>query len=301
MNDQPPKKPATGALENVDESSAPVAGQRLAQARRANEISIAEIAKELHLDESKVQALEENQFSVLGAPVFAKGHLRKYAELVGVPVDDMLADYYELNRSAGAPPVVGAVKRKPPQDFVLGPWVVGIAVAVLLAGALYWWFGQGRAVALTTRAPGVLEPFAFERDAAEDVTEEKLSQPAEVVTFTASAALDSVSSQASAGATGELQIDLDAEELPNDQSGTGVSLVLTFNGDCWTEVTDASGELLFFGLGKSGQIVTRTGIPPLHALFGESDNVSVTVNGVVFQIPAASRRGNTARVTIDAR
>ncbi len=46
------------------------------------------MAKELHLDEPKVQALEENQFDVLGAPVFAKGHLRKYAELVGVPVDD---------------------------------------------------------------------------------------------------------------------------------------------------------------------------------------------------------------------
>ena len=54
-----------------------------------------------------MQALEENRFDVLGAPVFAKGHLRKYADLVGVPIEDVLADYYSLNRAVGAPPVVG--------------------------------------------------------------------------------------------------------------------------------------------------------------------------------------------------
>ena len=66
------------------EESAPVAGERLAIARRELQISVLEIAKELHLDEAKVRALERNEFDVLGAPVFAKGHLRKYAELVHV-------------------------------------------------------------------------------------------------------------------------------------------------------------------------------------------------------------------------
>ena len=44
---------------------------------------------------------------MLGAPVFAKGHLRKYAEMVGVDVDDIMTDYYQMNRSTGTPPVVG--------------------------------------------------------------------------------------------------------------------------------------------------------------------------------------------------
>jgi cytoskeleton protein RodZ len=70
----------------------PVGGERLAEARRAKQISVLEIAKELHVEEAKIRALETNEFDVLGAPVFAKGHLKKYSQLVGVNHDDVLAD-----------------------------------------------------------------------------------------------------------------------------------------------------------------------------------------------------------------
>ena len=43
-----------------EESSGPAAGERLAAARRELNISVDEIAKELHLDEAKVRALERN-------------------------------------------------------------------------------------------------------------------------------------------------------------------------------------------------------------------------------------------------
>jgi cytoskeleton protein RodZ len=57
----------------------PVGGERLAEARRAKQISVLEIAKELHVEEAKIRALENNDFEFLGAPVFAKGHLKKYS------------------------------------------------------------------------------------------------------------------------------------------------------------------------------------------------------------------------------
>jgi transcriptional regulator with XRE-family HTH domain len=91
----------------------PVGGERLKKARREHDISVRDVAKELHLDEYKVRALEKNEFDVLGAPVFAKGHLRKYAELVGVDTDDVMTDYYQMNRSAAAPPVVKLYCPKP--------------------------------------------------------------------------------------------------------------------------------------------------------------------------------------------
>jgi cytoskeleton protein RodZ len=91
---------------NGASNGGPVAGERLAAARRAREVSLHDVAKELHLDEHKVVALEQNRFEILGAPVFAKGYLRKYAELVEVPVDDVIADYYRLNRSSVTPPLI---------------------------------------------------------------------------------------------------------------------------------------------------------------------------------------------------
>ena len=94
-----------------NEEHGPRGGERLAEARRAQQISVLEVAKELHLDEHKVRALERNDFDVLGAPVFAKGHLRKYAQLVGVDEDDVFADYYRLTRQDVAPPII--VGRRP--------------------------------------------------------------------------------------------------------------------------------------------------------------------------------------------
>jgi cytoskeletal protein RodZ len=140
------------------EGSGPLGGERLAAARRTHEISATDIAKELHLDEFKIRALEQNNFAVLGAPVFAKGHLRKYAELVGVPVDDVLADYYELNRAAGAPPVVGPVRRMR-RDISLGPWITGGIIAIIIASTAWWWFARGPALPLTQTGPGSLASF----------------------------------------------------------------------------------------------------------------------------------------------
>ncbi|MFQ5982984.1 MAG: DUF4115 domain-containing protein, partial [Woeseiaceae bacterium] len=77
-----------------------------------------------------------------------------------------------------------------------------------------------------------------------------------------------------------------------------VELMLSFSGDCWTEVSDASGRRLFFDLGTEGRTVTLTGVEPLGVLLGDSSNVSVRVNGFDYSIPAANRRGNTARLTI---
>lgn len=297
MNKDSTRNKDNAAAAGADESSGPLAGQRLAIARRENDISISEIAKELHLDESKVQALEENLFDQLGAPVFAKGHLRKYAELVGVSTDDVLADYYKLNRSAGAPPVVGPKRPKPPTDISLGPWIAGVVAVSLIAATSYWWLNRVPAREAAT-TPGVLEPFAASRDTA-DAQPEPTPPAADIfpdktveVDTNAPAEIEDTSSD----------LDPVVDQGPVAAATEGqLQISMTYSGDCWTEVTDANGERLFFGLGKTGQTVTRNGMPPFQALFGDASNVAVTVNGIDFPISGRAGRGNTARVTIDGQ
>src|SRR5210317_1863387 len=124
--------------QTAGDTEGPVAGELLANARREQQISVVEIAKELHLDEVKVRALERNEFDILGAPVFAKGHLKKYAQLVGVNPDDVLADYFTLERSANAEPVV-SVRPRLRQELSPGPWIA-VIVVVIIAATAYWWF-----------------------------------------------------------------------------------------------------------------------------------------------------------------
>jgi cytoskeleton protein RodZ len=77
-----------------------------------------------------------------------------------------------------------------------------------------------------------------------------------------------------------------------------VELRLAFSGDCWTEVTDATGKRLYFGLGSAGRDVTVEGEPPLQVLLGNSVNATLLVNGASYPIPSSARRGDTARLTI---
>lgn len=288
--------------ERKNEDSGPLAGQRLAEARKAREVSIFDIAKELHLDEFKVQALEENRFDVLGAPVFAKGHLRKYAELVGVSVDDMMADYATLNRAAGAPPVVGR-PRKQARDWNFGPWLLAVVFLLIVLAVAYWWLGR-------VPAPdGRIAPPA----SSEGLSESTLPQPAEAPVAEALpaaappaaevAAPESSPSEPAAEAGADVEAPpaaaQDAVRAPAPASaGNTVRLSMTFSGDCWTEVSDATGARLFFDLGREGRTLNVSGEAPLRVLFGNSDNVAVTVDGRSYAITPAMRRGQTARLTI---
>jgi cytoskeleton protein RodZ len=262
-----------------EELQDPLAGERLAEARREQQIAVIEIAKELHLDEYKVRALERNDFDVIGAPVFAKGHLRKYAQLVRVDEADVMADYYQLNRSAGAPPVI-STRPRPRQVMSPGPWI-GVIAVVLVAATAYWWFAAREA---TSEPPvtGVIAPLPQESLPADEQQTDIADEADDVVTDEAAVSVEAEPTNEVVAATDD----------------SAMRLSISYSGDCWTEITDASGRRLFFELGKAGRTVNLSGEAPFNVLFGDAENVSIEVNGRSFEIPAADRRGRTARLTI---
>ena len=283
------------AASETEEPSGPLAGERLALARRELQISILEIAKELHLDESKVRALERNEFDVLGAPVFAKGHLRKYAELVNVEAEDVLVDYYRMNRTADMPPVV-ATRARPRQELSPGPWIAVIVVIVIAVSAWLWF---------TRSAPTVVEPGPAETSTEVETPpptadEEAVDTPMEAVDAEDTAAPepsdDVIASEPEAEPLAEQPV-IEETESPEIVAGQ-MRLLLTYSGDCWTEVTDASGKRLFFALGTDGRTVELSGAEPFSVLFGNPGNVAVTVNGNEYALPATARPDRPLRLTI---
>lgn len=280
------------------ENSELVGGERLRAAREEQQVSILEIAKELHLDEQKVRALEDNRFESLGAPVFAKGHLRKYAQLVGLDESDVLFDYHELTRSAGMPPVVGKPKRAG-RERSPGPWIVVILVLIAAAFA-YWWFGSGREL---TPESGLAQPAEPAIEAPYD-SGDTLRTPAEAPAADAGGADEPAAADLEPAAEEPAAADMPVEEAadtapatsPPPESGE-ITVSFVFSEDCWTEVSDSAGERLFFALGRAGRTVTVSGSPPLSVLLGSADGVTVTVDGEDYPIRNANRRG-LARLTL---
>jgi cytoskeleton protein RodZ len=305
-----------------EDKDGPVGGERLRKARRENDISIRDVAKELHLDEYKVRALEKNDFDVLGAPVFAKGHLRKYAEIVGVDVDDVMTDYYQMNRSTGAPPVVG-LKPTTDREINVVPWIAGAVAILLLGGLLYWWFGLRAAPPEAQDAASLSAPFVDETASAPpqaglpDVQPDTVAEPEPVADREPEAGREAAPAESDA-ADPQQSADEDQSEVaatPAEPVAAAleeaayqptpgapqVAVTLTFSGDCWTEVSDSSGRRLFYELGRADRVVNLTGDAPLRLILGDADNVTLTVEGRPWPIPASARRGQLARLTISAQ
>ena len=293
MNESPQQTPDA-------DTSGPLGGERLAVARRAHELSASDIAKELHLDEPKIRALEQNNFELLGAPVFAKGHLRKYAELVGVSTDDIIADYYRLNQTAGAPPVVGPA-RKFERDYSPVSWIVVGLVVIIVASASYWWFTRDpvRSPVVRTQA-AVLAPFAS--DASDEPVQQAAAETAEILPEPEPLVIaedlppPETIMVSSTAADSELEPLVDVVSLLPQ-----VHVELSFSGDCWTEVSDASGRRLFYDLGTAGRVVALAGDEPLQIVLGNSENVSINVEGQDYPISDYVRRGSLTRLTINSQ
>jgi cytoskeleton protein RodZ len=62
-------------------------GQRLRKAREDAGMSLAEAGAKLKMQTHIVEALEREDWTKLGAPVFVRGQLRSYAKLLGLPAD----------------------------------------------------------------------------------------------------------------------------------------------------------------------------------------------------------------------
>ena len=261
------------------EPKGPRCGERLAEARREQQISVLEVAKELHLDEPKVRALERNDFDILGAPVFAKGHLRKYAQLVGVDEGDVFADYYQMTRQETVPPVIIGRKRMR-QELSPGPWIA-VIIVIIVAAASYWWFAvfsdQAALPATTPEETPIEQQGAAIENTTQNADSEIIAEPV----------AESVASEP------EPQIAVAAPVADGE-----VSLSLSYTGDCWTEISDATGQRLFFEMGRDGNSVELSGVAPFAVLFGNVDNVDVRINGNHYPVSSNNPGSRTARLTI---
>src|SRR5450631_747444 len=118
-------------------------GARLAAARERAGMSLIQAAERLRLDVVTLQALEAGHFETLGATVFVRGHLRHYAELVGVPVDEIEAAYAASSAKLAPQPDLRRTTTLPgnaaSRAISLPPRAALIGAIVLVLVALVWW------------------------------------------------------------------------------------------------------------------------------------------------------------------
>lgn len=76
------------------------AGGRLRAERKKQKLGMDTVAEALGLSANVIARLEENDYESLGAPVYARGYIRKYARFLGLPEDELMVEYKEYSTSS---------------------------------------------------------------------------------------------------------------------------------------------------------------------------------------------------------
>jgi cytoskeleton protein RodZ len=120
-------------------------GSRLRDCRERMGLTQAQAAEKLHVEARSLQALETEDFDSFGAPVFVRGHIRRYCELVGENSVELVAIYNETTRAV-LPPVIA---RLPNADRMadlrrLAVPALFALIGLVLLGVVWWVLKKGR-------------------------------------------------------------------------------------------------------------------------------------------------------------
>ena len=113
-------------------------GQRLRQAREALNLSQRDVARQLHLNEGLIQALEDNNEQALPAKTYLLGYLRNYARLLNLPADEIIeAAHLESQPTTNLLPENIDYRPQSRLDPTLRLFLLGMLVILLLAAGLW--------------------------------------------------------------------------------------------------------------------------------------------------------------------
>lgn len=264
-------------------------GARLKREREASGLTEQQAAEALNLDPTVIMVLEANDFAALGAPVFAKGHLRRYASMLGLAEDEILGAYERSKQHVEEPTLVpkARLEMAPVRGKSRWPWVVGGSVAFVVAALVLAYVSENGLPWSGSPAPG--------DGSTVDVAEPSLTPaPAAPTTAPATAGAQAPSAPlADAPAPGQAG----GPTVPAPVPGQ-VTLQLRFAADSWVEIFDGSGKAVLYDLGKAGSERTITAAPPLSVTLGNAPAVTISVDGRA--VPRPATQGTLARFSIGA-
>ena len=278
----------------MDEKAAPAApaaprsiGERLRAGRERSGLSVAAAAEKLHLDLKVIEALEADRFSELGASVYVRGHLRRYADFVGEPGAELVSSY--TARDARPPPpdltqVPQAERRADPRRLIT-PIVALSCGAVLLAAI--WWVLAGSRSGTPQTASALPAPVLQPADSAP-------SGPAGVATPVALSSSTPVTPPADQVPAAVAQTKRD-ESIPVRETRLKIDLT----NDSWIEVYDSRDQKLFYDVASAGSVQTVSGRGPLRVVLGNATGVTVEVDGQAREIPAGAIDGEAASFVVN--
>lgn len=230
----------------------PALGQRFRAAREARGLSLPEVVEQVRIRAVYLAAIENEDWSAIGAPVYIRGFLRTYARFLGLDAEEVVAEFNlgEGERGAIVPARGHIVDERAAgrRGLQLSPfiWVAAVVAIVLIAFVVY--------NELTLPKPGAVAFLAT-------------PIPAPSVTATSLVVAPSASPMPSVTVTPSAE--------PTLLTATTLSLRLT--GPCWLRVS-SDGRVVSEGIFPAGTTKTFSG-RSVSVLVGNAGAADLLLDG----------------------
>lgn len=300
-------------------------GHLLREAREDKGFSQKEAARDLHLTSKVINAIEEDDFTLIPSHVFARGYIRSYARHVGLDGQALVAAFdevYGIPNHKGKPKL--AIRKPSFQSNPSDTWVKVISVlfvAGLVAASIFWWQSQnGMAVVVddveeeivvATANDELLDLSLLQSNDAEvegtlvaqpSAAPELVIEPAETAqqTDVQTVTQESEIALEPEAPVPEKEVD---EALPAIESASVLApgegaLYIMFVADCWVEIKDANGKMVLSDLYTAGDVISEAVAAPVELLLGRSSAVGeITFDGMAVDLEPNTRK-DIARVTL---
>jgi len=108
-------------------------GNTLSRARRARAITLEDVERDTHVSKRYLAALENEDFAIFPAPVYARGFLRTYSRYLGLNPDELIRVFPNGDLTVDITPL--PTVSRPPEQLINVNWMVAGLVAIFLLGA----------------------------------------------------------------------------------------------------------------------------------------------------------------------
>jgi len=280
-------------------------GATLRKAREERALTVDEVATQLNLTTTRISQIEEGTWQQMPCLTFARGYLRLYARFLELDAEALVEQFNQETEGLveqRESPLHATADLAQRQSFSGVRLLSLIFLIVFIIGGFLWWEENTKASKEqpTTEELGgslELEPSAevgakIDWAAVEDspVAEAQNNVAEDEVVAAAGdeAPQDNQTEQTSAEQTSE-PVSEQASGSIAVASNEG-RLNFEFSADCWLQVQDGAGKLLYSGILGATDTLELSGVLPLELRIGNAAAIKLRYNDVPVDIEPSVRR-----------
>ena len=313
----PEESLAGGAAEDISPLSP---GQMLGAARVQQNLTQREVAETLHITMHYVNAIEHDEHDKLPGAVFAKGYIKRYAEIMALDETAVMAAYEGLGHPSPTEIAGSGRMTRKPRRAGKPLWAVAASSTVFTSLFLGLWAWNGEdantpagslepALSESPESSGPAQPLTA-MPAVPDESDSASQRVAPAVIDAQSLPLASpqqatVDGQAVSGSVNRAEIDggdasgLDSAEPATVVEGEGKdTLKLSFSGTSWIEVRHSGDGERYRDLRMAGDVLEIKGVAPFDVFLGDAPQIRLSLNGDDIDLSHEPRIDNSVQLTV---